>query len=885
MPIFLLSTELFSGNIVKLSNPDNVLQMQPDTSHGIVKLALIVIIIVSSIFNAAGQSGLETINSFRGHWSCINGEYLYGTGDGNRTTVFRKSLNSQTIERRGNVTSVNVTFQTQNRIYTTSIEDLIFVLVKDTADVYSLLRSADGGLTFTISFTFGENNGTDGRHAPDVRLLRGFLELNRDLPSGGGKGTLILGEYNIGQSRVRGSTNDRLRIMKSEDNGLTWSKVIFWNTNGQNQIGHIHAIKQDPYTGYIYICTGDSNEKSGIIKWDGRSGWTDNSTLSQIRNMQGFDVFYGQQRYRACDVLFDENYFYTFTDTQLPNNRTGSESGIWRGNKDFSQFTRMNNDIFEYDPMHVGWFGEKIGNTFVFTTAREYEGPQNAWREINTHVYTSDNGINWTKSGLINWRDTGSETAIAYPTNMFYHNNRIYIDCMGGAGHNSTIVCELTEKQQNISEPVVLHPVFFVGNWNSPGNNSNTGTSPDYPKRTLHGMFSANTISAGSRIRISEGDFNEQPVNVMWANAFIQGKGPVFIEGRGSELTKLIWTGNHNSYAINAETSGTRSDPLIFKDINFQMTYVTGSGDLNNVMRINGSSIRIISCKIEGSQNIGSSTIRLDSPGSKFISDNSIIINAGRLAGTSDIFEINSSGTQVQLTNSIILNGWNSFNLSYPETMLSLTHCTFYNIGGTAIILERAVNSQPFIKNCIFSCGINSIEDRSGLTETDIDYNYYHKAPAINISDGGHSITSNEDPRFANPAELNFELLEGSPCIMKGTNLPGVPYDYKWITRRNPTSIGAVESFASPQIPTSQVYPVKDSIKIYPNPAIDRFSIDYMNNNYNSVRLINSSGVMLFKKEAEPPLQHFDISLLKPGVYFIELSHGSTIERIRIVKK
>ena len=155
------------------------------------------------------------------------------------------------------------------------------------------------------------------------------------MPGGGGIGTLYIGEYNVCHPRTSGSTNDRVRIMKSVDNGDTWTKVVEWNTNGVNQVGHIHAMKQDPYTGEIYICTGDDNTKSGIIKWNGSSAWADNKTLAEIGTMDGFKVLTGAQRYRVCDVLFDEKYFYTFADTQTPNNPTGSESGIWKRNKRF----------------------------------------------------------------------------------------------------------------------------------------------------------------------------------------------------------------------------------------------------------------------------------------------------------------------------------------------------------------------------------------------------------------------------------------------------------------------------------------------------------------------------------------------------------------------
>ncbi|HEX2975793.1 MAG TPA: hypothetical protein VHO68_07640, partial [Bacteroidales bacterium] len=335
---------------------------------------------------------LETVNSFLGHWCSANDNYLYGIDYRNPARIVRKLETGQLVETRGMINQADTGALEIARIYGTSTPGLIFVVASSASNNFILVRSADGGLTFEKVFVFGEGNNAGGTNSPNVRMLRGLLELTHDLPGGGGKGTLFIGEYNFYKPRTPGGLNDRVRIMKSEDNGKTWIKVMEWNTNGTNQVGHVHAMKQDPYTGEIYICVGDANGKAGIIKWNGASAWSDNATLKDLSGRTGFSVFTGSQRYRVCDVLFDENYFYTFADTQTPNNRSGSESGIWRGAKDFSSYTRMNNHIFDYDPMHIGWFGVKIDNRFIFTTARETEG-KSVWREANTQVYTSDDGL------------------------------------------------------------------------------------------------------------------------------------------------------------------------------------------------------------------------------------------------------------------------------------------------------------------------------------------------------------------------------------------------------------------------------------------------------------------------------------------------------------
>ena len=782
----------------------------------LLKYLLLLILCANTAMKAVGQENayerrswkqidvLETVNSFAGEWCCTNDGYIYGLGvehgpnAENYVTVLRKSENGQSFEKRGSVTTIDPSYTIQYRIFSTSVPGVIFVPVKDSQKVFHLLKSSDGGLTFKKVFTFGEGNGPAGANAAYVRILRGILELTHPLPGGGGTGTLYIGEYNNSPDRITGSTNDRVRIMKSVDAGSTWTKVMEWNTNGSNQVGHIHAMKQDPYTGEVYICTGDNNLKAGIIKWDGSSPWADNKTLKETGYLKGFKVLTGAQRYRVCDVLFDENYFYTFADTQTPNNPTGSESGIWRGHKNFSTFTRVDNQIYDYDPMHIGWYGEKIGNTFVFTTAREYEGASYAWKELNTRVYTSNDGLNWHASGVINWRDTGNPTRTAYITNVFTFNNNIYIDCVGGAGHFSTIKCEPVKKWKTCEDPVILHPVYFVGRWNTAGNDANPGTTPDSPKRTLNSALTLNNISAGSRVKVAEGTFNEPSIYAQWSAALIQGAGSVIIEGMGMDKTHIIRSsGSGNTYGIRIEASRTMTNantPFILKDLDFYLTTDGGINHSNYVIDNIDSYIKTIACTIGNRSNDDSPLIYLNA-GSKYASENSFHIANAERSIYKTIISSGSANTSFHLQNCIAMNAYNAFESNYRGAGVSLKNCTIYGIENAGILFGADFNTTPVIKNCIFSCGSTPIRAAAGLTTAEIDYNLYNKG-LINVHDGGHSLAVGTDPSLVNPENKDFNLNPDSPCIMKGISLSGLLFDFESRERRNPPCIGAFEKIA-----------------------------------------------------------------------------------------
>lgn len=745
---------------------------------------------------------LETTNTFPGHWSCSNDGYLYGTDAKNLKIVMRKRENGQSIEYRGDVTSADPSFTIDYKIFSTSTPGLIFVLVKDTTEKFFLLRSADGGSTFRNVFAFGEGNGLSGSNTADVRILRGLLELTTDVPGGGGKGTLFIGEYNVARNRIAGSVNDRVRIMKSTDSGETWTKVVEWNTNGYNQVGHIHAMKQDPYTGEIYICIGDSNSKSGIIKWDGSSEWSDNKTLREINYMKGFKALTGAQRFRVCDVLFGEDYFYTFADTQTFNNQSGSESGIWRGKKNFSEYTRMDNQIFDYDPMHIGWFGEKIGNTYIFTTSREID-PNFPWSQMNTLVYCSSDGINWHASGILNWRDSESTNRTLYIRNVFSFNNKLYIDCIPGAGHLSTIQCSLTRKWEEGEDPVILHPVYFVGTWNTTGNDANSGCSPDAPKRTLNNLLSSNRICAGARVRISSGTFYEPDIYPLWSAAALQGKGKTVIEGQGMDRTHIIrssGTGSATGIKIDSTRTLTNANtPLVFRSLNFFVTTDGGNNHTNYVIYNTDSYVRTEQCRIGDNTNDDSPLIFLADSGAKYVSVSSFHVARSGSGPQGIIISTNSPGTSYDLTNCVILNAYNAFENTIADVDLSLRNCTFHGIRNSAVIFSGEWNTKPVIKNCIFSCGTSPLQNHVALISIDIDYNFYN-SDNQNITDGGHSIMEN-DPLFVSASSGNFNLQSSSPCIMGGIYMPDVKKDMINRLRSAPPCIGAFENtgiFVSP---------------------------------------------------------------------------------------
>ena len=376
-------------------------------------------------------------------------DYLYGyeiypadATHGSKTRVIKCLVGSDEYSAGGNVASV-VTNGTIHAVYTTSVDDLIFAVVYNSSTLnFYLLRSTDGGATWANVFTFGGGNGIAGADTTNVQVLRSgasFIELTRNLPGGTGLGDLYLGEYNINTSRTAGSTNDRVRLMKSTDQGATWTAAVTWNTDGSNtNTTHIHNIKQDQYTGYLYIMFGDGDTTSAIVRWDGVTAWSDNTNFADLAVVENFSVVTGSQRFRAVDLLFTEDYMFNFADSADPIAQT--ENGIWRHTKDLSSETRVNNSISSYDVQHTGWGGAIIGDTLLFTTSRSV-----GWTKEDIQIYTSRNsGDSWQVVGeqQLDATYTGSLS----PEFPLVVGNKVYINNVYGSGYISTDSYEIVNK-------------------------------------------------------------------------------------------------------------------------------------------------------------------------------------------------------------------------------------------------------------------------------------------------------------------------------------------------------------------------------------------------------------------------------------------------------
>lgn len=92
---------------------------------------------------------------------------------------------------------------------------------------------------------------------------------------------LYLGEYPLG-------SDETPRLLRSHDRGDTWSVVT-----ALPSVRHVHAVQRDPYSGDIWVTTGDRDHECQI---------------GRLRDGRFEPVVGGSQRYRAVELGFTPGY-------------------------------------------------------------------------------------------------------------------------------------------------------------------------------------------------------------------------------------------------------------------------------------------------------------------------------------------------------------------------------------------------------------------------------------------------------------------------------------------------------------------------------------------------------------------------------------------------
>lgn len=389
----------------------------------------------------------------------------------------------------------------------------IFAVVKCATDrKFYLFKSVDNGAHWGANSPtyddlqwvkqIGERGGT---HTGDVYILgtRGFC-----VAEIGGSRVLLFGEYNVNGSRVSGGTNDWVRLWKSVDDGDTWIAAVTWNTSG-HQTRHIHAVLQDPYTGDIYVGTGDTNSDSGIIRWNGQTPWPDNTSLAALATTDGFNSFSGSQRYRCVDLIFMENFIINPADNSGGGD---AERGIWKFDRAFSSYERVDSQSTENAGHSMYWSLKTANGSLIATELLESV----AATDQSIFVYTSNDGITWKKSGVLLGSTAIGTTVTRSPKGLFEWNGYVCIGLSNGAGKDRfgttflTITYDFDEQT-----PDVLYPAYWIATTGT--DSSGTGYRPSDPMKTLDYALTGDRVTDGARIFVAAGTYYESKATAAWS--------------------------------------------------------------------------------------------------------------------------------------------------------------------------------------------------------------------------------------------------------------------------------------------------------------------------------------------------------------------------------
>lgn len=174
----------------------------------------------------------------------------------------------------------------------------------------------------------------------------------------GNDGTIYYGEYCYNPQR------HSMRIFCSRDNGDNWEVAY---TFGEGEINHIHGIFNDPYTGRLWVATGDDDEACIF-------GYSEDGFMTLVRQYEG------SQQTRVCEPLFTKDEIIFATDSQYEQNYIRS-------------IDRKTGEVKNLQSIQgSGIYAVQFGNKMMVSTTVE---PSNVNKDKYSHLWYSEDGHQW----------------------------------------------------------------------------------------------------------------------------------------------------------------------------------------------------------------------------------------------------------------------------------------------------------------------------------------------------------------------------------------------------------------------------------------------------------------------------------------------------------
>jgi hypothetical protein len=158
------------------------------------------------------------------------------------------------------------------------------------------------------------------------------------------------------------------------------------------------------------------------------------------------------------------------------------------------------------------------------------------------------------------------------------------------------------------------------------------------------------------------------------------------------------------------------------------------------------------------------------------------------------------------------------------------------------------------------------------------------------VSDGGTGITERGIcwGNSENPTINDSKTSDGTATGLLTTTIPGVSNGVLYHVRPYATNCfgtGYGSDIKYLHIPTGIDIIQNDGISVFPNPVSGTLNIEYDNDNVKTIRILNSSGVLIGKEEAVNPRQQLDFSKFEYGIYILEfIRPAGKIIRVKVIR-